>query len=139
MNRQGNASPILRGSAVVALVLGVLLLLGSWDGLYDALDLPKPIPALSAQLGGAAFLALAFLLWSAASRPELTPTAAAAGLIAQGGSAVIIAAWLIFRDPSEDLGIDTLGTTLLIVTAAVLAALAVALAKSAFGVRRRPE
>jgi hypothetical protein len=134
-----SASQALRAAALAALLLGILLLLGSWDGLYSALDLPQALPALFPQLGGAAFVALAYLLWAAGSRPELAPAAAGAGLIVEGGSAVIIAAWLIFRDPSEDLGIDTLGTTLLVVAAAVLAVLALALARIALGEVGRAE
>jgi hypothetical protein len=135
----GSAFPVLRAAALAALLLGVLLLLGSWDGLYSTLDLPQALPALFPQLGGAALVALAYLLWDAASRPELAPAAAGAGLIVEGGSAVIIAAWLIFRDPSEDLGIDTLGTTLLIIVAVVLAALALAMARVALAERESRE
>jgi hypothetical protein len=115
----------LRLAAAAALLIGALLLLASWDGLYDALDLPQPLPALTAQVGGAALLGLAYLLWSSSTRPELGVVAAGAGAIAQGGGALVIAAWLIFRD-QEQLGIDTLGTVVLIVAAAVLALLALA-------------
>jgi hypothetical protein len=112
-------------------MLAAVLLAATWDGLYDALDLPKPSPALFAQLGGAALAALAYLLGSAAGRVELAAPAAIAGSIAQGLGALIIAAWLLFRTPRADLEIGTLGTVLLIVTAVVLAALAIGLARSA--------
>jgi hypothetical protein len=125
MSDPRTGSSILRLAAAVALLIGVLLLVANWDGLYDALDLPQPIPALAAQVGGAALLALAYLLWTSARRPELAGVAAGTGAIAQGAGALVIAAWLIFRD-DEDLGIDTLGTVILIVTAIVLALLAVA-------------
>jgi Transglutaminase-like superfamily len=133
----GSALSILRAAALAALVLGVFLLLGSWDGLYEELDLPQGIPALPSQMGGAALIALAYLLWASASRPELAPTAAATGLIAEGGGAIIIAAWLLFRD-RDDLGIDTLGTVLLIVVAVLLGLLALGLAKVALDARGRP-
>ncbi len=125
MSDPRTGSSILRLASAVALLIGVLLLVASWDGLYEALDLPQPIPALTAQVGGAALLGLAYLLWTSATRPELAGVAAGAGAIAQGAGALVIAAWLIFRD-DEDLGIDTLGTVILIVTAIVLALLAVA-------------
>ena len=115
----------LRLAAAAALLIGALLLLASWDGLYDTLDLPQPLPALAAQLGGAALIGHAYLLWRAASRPELAGVAARSGAIAQGGGALVIAGWLIFRD-REQLGIDTLGIVVLIVTAVVLALLALA-------------
>jgi len=125
----------MRASALVALVLGAFLLLDSWDGLYDTLDLPQGLPALTSQVGGASLVALAYLLWSAASRPELAHTAAVTGVIAHGGTALIIGGWLIFRDPSDDLGIDTLGTVILIVVAAILALLAMTLARIALSRR----
>jgi hypothetical protein len=40
--------------SLVDLAVGLLLLAGAWDGLYDALDLPQAKPALFAQAGGAA-------------------------------------------------------------------------------------
>ena len=121
---------ILRAAALAALVIGVVLALGSWDGLYDALDLPQSLPAMGTQIGGVALIALAYLLWMGAARPELTPVAARAGALGEGGSAIVIGAWLIFRDPIDfaglsDLdGLGDLGTGLLIGTAVVLAALA---------------
>jgi hypothetical protein len=130
-----NPASILRAAAAAALLVGALLVLGSWDGLYDALDLPQSLPALSAQMGGAALVALAYLLWAAATRPELVTVAALTGAIAEGGAGLVIAAWLIFRN-SEDLGgIDTLGTALLIGAAVVLTLLALANAWVAFGSR----
>ena len=120
-----------QAAALAALVLGTLLLAASWDGLFETLDLPQPTPALFPQIGGLALVALAYLLWSAAGHPELQPVAARAGVLVHGGAAVMIAAWLIFRDPEADLGIDTLGTVLLIGAAVVLAALAAAMAREA--------
>jgi hypothetical protein len=135
MNDPSTAVPILRGAALVSLLLGIVLLLDSWDGLYNTLDLPQSLPALTTQLGGAALLGLGYLLWAAAPRPEVAPVAAVTGLIAQGGGALVIAGWLIFRDPSDDLGIDTPGTVILIVAAVILALLAIALARVALANR----
>ena len=119
----------LRLAALATLVLGALLLASSWDGLYDALDLPQPLPALLTQIGGAALVGLAYVLWAAAGDAALTPVAARAGAVAFGLAALILAVWLIFRDPELDLGIDTLGTVLLICAAVALAGLAAALAR----------
>jgi hypothetical protein len=128
-------SSTLRLAVVMALLIGVLLLLASWDGLYDALSLSQPIPALTAQVGGTALIGLAYLLWAAATRPELAGVAAGAGAIAHGVGAAVIAAWLIFRDQA-DLGIDTLGPVLLIVTAVLLALLALAQIRLAMASRQ---
>jgi hypothetical protein len=125
---------ILRLHAVVSLALGVLLVLDSWDGLYDALDLPQAFPALLTQVGGAVVIAGSYLLWQAAARPgELRQAVATAAAAASGAAALIIAAWLIFRGKA-DLGIDTQGVVELIVAAVVLGALA--LAEAAIAGRR---
>jgi hypothetical protein len=65
MSDPRTGSLTLRPAAAAALLIGALLLLASWDGLYDTLDLPQPLPALAAQVGGAALIGLAYLLWSA--------------------------------------------------------------------------
>ena len=121
-----HAPTLLRAAAVAALILGVLLALGSWDGLYDALDLPQSLPAIGTQIGGVALVALAYVLWSAASRPELRRIAAGAGALGEGGTAVVIASWLLFRDRLDMPGLGDLGEGLMIGAAVVLAALALA-------------
>ena len=125
----------LRIAALVTLVLGAMLVLGTWDGLWEPLDLPQGFPALTTQLGGVALVALAYLLWTAAARPELAPTAAIAGFIALGGGAGVIASWLLFRD-QVDLEVGDRGTGILIGTAIVLLLVALALARAALGARR---
>jgi hypothetical protein len=118
-----------RLAAVVTVALGALLLLSSWDGLYDELDLPQAAPALPTQIGGLSLVALAFLLWSAAGSVELRPPVAIAGVMVDGGAAILIASWLIFRE-QEDLGIGDQGNVELIVAAAVLAVIAGGLARA---------
>ena len=86
-----------RVTAVVSALLGALLILGTWDGLYSRLDLPQALPALGPQIGGVALLALAFLLWSAGSNLALRRPVAIAGALFYLGSAGVIAAWLIFK------------------------------------------
>lgn len=119
-----------RVAAVVSALLGALLILGTWDGLYSRLDLPQALPALGPQIGGVALLALAFLLWSAGSNLALRRPVAIAGALFYLGSAGVIAAWLIFKD-KVDLGIGERGWVTLIVAAVIVALLGVALARAA--------
>lgn len=112
----------LRVSAVASALLGALLVLGTWDGLYERLDLPQALPALGPQIGGIALLAFASLQWSGAGNAALRAPIALAGAFLYLGSAAVIAGWLIFRD-KIDLGIGDTGWVILIVTAVVLAVL----------------
>jgi hypothetical protein len=119
-----------RVAAVVSALLGALLILGTWDGLYSRLDLPQALPALGPQIGGVALLALAFLLWSAGSNLALRTPVAIAGALFYLGSAGVIAAWLILKD-KVDLEVGDRGWVTLIVAAVVVALLGVALARAA--------
>lgn len=120
------ASTVLRLDAVLTLALGALLLAGSWDGLYDKLDLPQALPALLTQVGGVALAAMAYLLWRAAAAPgELRHAVATAAAAANAGAALIIASWLIFRG-KIDLEVGTQGIVELVIAAVVLGAFAVA-------------
>jgi hypothetical protein len=125
-----NGGSTLRVASVVTVLLGALLVLGTWDGLYDRLDLPQALPALGPQLGGVALLSLAFLQWSAASTDALRQPVALAAAAFYLISAGVIAAWLIFKD-KVDLGVGDTGWAILIVTAVVFALLGGALARSA--------
>lgn len=119
----------LRVTSVVTGLLGVLLLLGTWDGLYERLDLPQALPALGPQIGGIALLALAYLLWYGSSTLELRRPVAVAGSLFYLGSAAVIASWLIFRD-KVDLEVGDTGWIILIVSAVAFAGLGAALARS---------
>jgi hypothetical protein len=123
-----NAASTLRVVSVITAFLGALLLLGTWDGLYEKLSLPQALPALGPQIGGIALLALAYLLWYAASTLELRRPVVLAGSLFYLGSAALIASWLIFRD-KVDLGVDDTGWVILIISAVVFAALGVVLAR----------
>ena len=118
-----------RVAAVVSAVLGVLFLSGTWDGLYDALDLPQAQPALGPQIGGLALLGFAFLFWTAAGTFALRRPMAIAGVLLYLGAAVLIAFWLIFRD-QPDLAIGDAGVVVLIVVAVLFALLGAALARA---------
>jgi hypothetical protein len=112
---------ILQADAVVDALAALLFLSGTWDGLYDAFDLPQGRPAIFVQVGGAALLGFAYLLWIAANDTALTRPVALAAALANGLGALVIAAWLIFEDPAP----GTLGDVLLILIALVLAFFAV--------------
>lgn len=115
---------VLTVNAVVALVLGVVLLAATWTGLYTHLSKFRPVPWIYPQLGGAAFLGLAWMLRSATrdagARQALTQGAAIVNLVAFG----CIAIWLF----SNDRGIPTAGSVgswAFDVTAVILAVLGV--------------
>ena len=121
----GGGRLVLRLDAAFDAVVGVVLVLSTWDGLYDAVTLPKPNPALLAQLGGIALVALSYLLWLAADSAALRRPVALAAAAANAGSALTIGLWLVLRG-EEDLLIDSGGIVLLAVVAIVLAGFAVA-------------
>ena len=105
----------------------MLLLAASWDGLFDALDLPHPQPAVWTQLAGALLVALAYLFWISPRDVRLAHAIALAGAVANGLGALILGAWLLFGE----LDVGALGTTLLSLTAAACVAFAAAEARIA--------
>lgn len=121
----GRGRLVLRLDAAFHAVVGVVLVLSTWDGLYDAVALPKPNPALLAQLGGIALVTFAYLLWLAGDVAALRRPVALASASANAGSAVTIGLWLVLRG-EEDLLIDSGGMVLLGVVAVVLAGFAIA-------------
>lgn len=122
------ARAILQADAVFHGLLGALLLLGSWNALYEALQLPRLQPALFAQLGATAVLAYAFVLWTAAGDARLTVRLALAAALANGVALLLLLAWLVGRWEAlrENWGVGGFGKGLLIVLALVLAGLTVA-------------
>lgn len=128
------ARHVLIGNAIFDFAAGVLLLAGTWDGLWDALDLPQGQPALFVQLGGAALVGWAYLLWQAAEKPPLRASVARAAMGADALAALIVLVWLVTGSLPDD--VDALGTILLILLVLVLGAFAVLKAGVA---RERPE
>jgi hypothetical protein len=115
---------VLRINACLSVVLGVLMLAATWDGLYDALDIPQPHPWVYAQLLGAALLGFAWIAWRAAGAPAATRVVAQGLAIADLIGFVIISVWVF----SDDTGIPSsgsLGSWIFDVTAVVLAVLGV--------------
>jgi hypothetical protein len=84
---------VLRANALFALAVGLVLGAATWDALYNALGAHKPNPAPLAQLAGVLFCAFAYLLWIAPRDVRLTRAVAAAGVIANGGTALLVLAW----------------------------------------------
>jgi hypothetical protein len=121
-------------NAVFHFVLGILLLTGTWDGLWDALDLPQGQPALFVQVGGAGLVGLAYLLWRAADAPPLRAAVALASAIVDGLASLIVLIWLVTDELPED--VDVLGIILLVALGIVLAVFA---ALNATVASERPE
>jgi hypothetical protein len=128
------ARQVLLGNAVLDFLAGLLLLAGTWDGLWDALDLPQGKPATFVQVGGAALVGWAYLLWRAADAPPLRASVALAAAIADGLAALVVLIWLVAGELPDY--VDTLGTILLIALVLVLGVFAVLKAGIA---RERPE
>jgi hypothetical protein len=128
------ARQVLLANAVFDLAAGLLLLTGTWDGLWDALDLPQGQPALFVQVGGAALLGWAYVLWRAADEPPLRTPVALAAAVADGLAALVVLIWLVTGELPDD--VDALGTILLIALVVVLGAFAVLKARIA---TERPE
>jgi hypothetical protein len=128
------ARQVLMANAVLDFLAGLLLLAGTWDGLWDALDLPQGKPALFVQVGGAALVGWAYLLWRAADAPPLRASVALAAAIADGLAALVVLIWLVVGELPDY--VDTLGTILLIALVLVLGVFAVLKAGIA---RERPE
>ena len=124
-----NARLVLRASAIFTFAAGLFLLTGTWDGLWDALDLPQGQPALFVQVGGAILLGFAYLLWRAADEPPLRAPVALAAAGTDGLAALIVLAWLVTGSLPDD--VDALGTALLIALVVVLGAFAVLQARIA--------
>jgi hypothetical protein len=111
---------VLLADATYSFVIGLLFLAGTWDGLYNALDLPRGQPAIFVQIGGAVLWGFAYLRWLASRTPALMLPVARASALENGIAAVILVVWLIH----DELGIGTLGDVLLALAAAASAVLA---------------
>jgi hypothetical protein len=128
------ARQVLLANAVLDFLAGLLLLSGTWDGLWDALDLPQGKPALFVQVGGAALVGWAYLLWRASDTPPLRASVALAAAIADGLAAVVVLVWLVSGELPDY--VDALGTILLIALVVVLGGFATL---KAWVARERPE
>jgi hypothetical protein len=109
--------PVLLLDAAFSATTGAVFLAGTWDGLYNALDLPQGKPAIFVQLGGAVLLGMAYLLWLASRTVALMLPVARGSAIVTGLGTVIVVAWLIHGG----LHLGTLGNVLLVIAAVLLA------------------
>lgn len=114
---------VLQAAAAFDFAAAVLLLAGTWDGLWDALDLPQARPALFVQLGGAVLLGLGYLEWRAADEAPIREPVARAAAGVDALAALIVLVWLVSGQLPDD--VDALGTILLIALVVVLGAFAV--------------
>jgi hypothetical protein len=126
------AGQLLRANAAFDLVAGVLLLTGTWDGLWDALDLPQGRPAFFVQMGGASLIGFAYLLWRAAEDTALRSSVAAGASVANALGALVGLVWLVSGELPGN--VDALGHALIISLVVVMAAFAVGEAQ----IGRRP-
>jgi hypothetical protein len=115
------ARQVLLANAVFDVAAALLLLAGTWDGLWDALDLPQAQPALFMQVGGAALVGFAYLLWQSADQAALRVPVAQAAAGVDALAALIVLIWLVTGLPED---VDALGTVLLIALVLVLGAFA---------------
>lgn len=111
----------LRADAVFDAGMGALLVMASWDALYDALGLPPPKPPMYAQVAGGLLCGYAYLLWTGASAPGVRRLAGTTAVV-NGAGAVVVGVWLV----SGELGAETLGEAILWAAVGVLAAFALA-------------
>jgi hypothetical protein len=128
------ARQALIANSIFHFLLGLLLLTGTWDGLWGALDLPQGQPALFVQIGGAALVGWAYLLWRAADAPPLRAAVGLAAAIADGLGFLVILIWLVTDELPDD--VDALGIILLVALGIVLAVFA---ALNATVASERPE
>jgi hypothetical protein len=97
--RARQARRVLRVDAILDVALGAFLLLAAWDGLYRAVGLPSPEPAIFAELGGVLLFGFAYLLWVAPDYAVLARRVAEAAALGNGLAAALIALWLAGRPP----------------------------------------
>ena len=109
---------VLLLDAFFCALAALLFLSGTWDGLYDALELPQGKPTIFTQIAGAFSAGFAYLLWLAARTPALMLPVARGAAVVNGLGAGVVVAWLI----NGGLGIDTLGKVELVVAAVFMAA-----------------
>jgi len=118
-------SLVLRSNALLDALLAAFLLAGTWNALYEAVEVPHPDPAVYAQIAGAFALGFAYLLWIGPRNTPLTQAVAAGGTIVHGFAALIGIVWL-FREGTE--APATAGLLALVVIAAVYAVAEAAIA-----------
>ena len=111
---------VMRADAVLKLLLGLLLFVAVWNGLYDLLRLPIAQPEVFTQAAGALAIGFAYLLSQAPDEPALLRPIATGAAIANALAAFVIAVWIV----TGKLGIGGFGTVLFVIVLLILIALA---------------
>ena len=109
---------VLKVNALFDFGAGLLMLTGTWNGLWEALELPQGRPAIFVQIGGAGLWGLAYVMSRAADEPAMRAPVALGAALADGLAAAVIVVWLVSGKIDY---LDALGTTLLVLIAVVLA------------------
>src|ERR687885_2924977 len=86
---------VLWADALYSAAIGLVFLAGTWDDLYDTLDLPQGKPAIFVQAGGAVLWGAAYLTWLATRTPALMLPVARASALMNALAAGVVIAWLI--------------------------------------------
>ena len=86
---------VLRANGALDILAGLGLVLTTWDGLYEALDLPNPGAAPYAQAGGVFTIAFGYLLWIAPREERLIRPVAAASAAANLVLVLMGLAWVV--------------------------------------------
>ncbi len=111
---------VMRANAVFFALAGLLLLVATWNGLYDLLRLPIAQPEVFTQLAGAVLIGFAYVLSTTPDNPAMLRPVATGVAVANGLAALVILVWLV----TGKLGIGGFGDVIFVVSLLVLAALA---------------
>jgi hypothetical protein len=107
---------VMRADAAFDLLLGLLLLVATWNGLYDLLRLPIAQPEIFTQAAGAILIGFAYILSQAPDEPALLRPIATGAAIANGLGAFVILVWVV----TGKLGIGSAGTVLFVIVLLIL-------------------
>lgn len=111
---------VMRANAVFYALAGLLLLVATWNGLYDLLSLPIAQPEVFTQLAGAILIGFAYVLSTTPDNPAMLRPVATGVAVANGLAALVILVWLV----TGKLGIGGFGDVIFVASMLALAALA---------------
>lgn len=107
---------VMRADALFDLLLGGLLFVATWNGLYDLLRLPIAQPEVFTQAAGAVLIGFAYILSQAPDEPALLRPIAIGAAIANALGAFVVFVWIV----TGKLGIGTAGTVLFVIVLLLL-------------------
>jgi hypothetical protein len=111
---------VMRANAVFYALAGLLLLVATWQGLYDLLRLPIAQPEVFTQLAGAVLIGFAYVLSTTPDNPAMLRPVATGVAVANALAAFVIIVWVV----TGKLGIGGFGDVIFVASLLVLAALA---------------